>query len=529
MRRETERYESYWMATTQGGSHPPLSEPVDVDVAVVGGGIAGLCTAWELSRAGRRVALVEALRVAESVTGHTTGKVSSLHGLRYTRLIREAGRETARLYARSQQEAVEHVVATADELGIDCDLERAPAYVYAESPEVRDEVRAEAAAACEAGLDAVFTEETDLPFPVLGAVRVPDQVQFHPRKYLLALVADILAHGGQIFEDSRVVGLGEGTPCRVTTESGVQVTARDVVVATHYPVFDRALLFARLRPVRELVVAGLVPASDAPDGMYVSPETRTRSVRSAPSSEDGQRLLILTGEKFTPGARGVERRHDRLAQWARDRFPSLRPMYRWAAQDASTTDGMPYVGYFHPGTKHVYVATGFDGWGMSGGVMAGRLLAGMITGAKLPWTDVYDPRRLHPLREALPFVKAQAGVARHFVGDRIRLPKLDGASQVAPGTGRVLRVRGRRAAVYHDPGTGLRAVSANCTHLGCTVQFNDAERTWDCPCHGSRFGVDGAVLNGPATRPLEPVVVDRRPGEDGGEEDGGDRDGEGGG
>ncbi|WP_436775892.1 FAD-dependent oxidoreductase [Yinghuangia sp. YIM S09857] len=520
MPRQNERYESYWMATTRRGDHPPLREPLDVDVAVVGGGIAGLCTAWELSRAGQRVAVLEALRVAESVTGHTTGKLTSLHGLRYARLIREAGRETARLYARSQQDAVEHVAATADELGVHCDLERAAAYVYAESPETRDEVRAEADAAHEAGLDAVYTEETDLPFPVLGAVRLRDQVQFHPRKYLLALVADILAHGGQVFEGSRVVALSEGAPCRVTTESGVQVTARDVVVATHYPVFDRALLFARLRPVRELVVAGPVPANEAPDGMYVTPEMRTRSVRSAPSSEDGQRLLILTGEKFTPGASGVVRRQDRLAQWARDRFPSFRPTYRWAAQDTSTTDGIPYIGHFHPGTRHVYVATGFDGWGMSGGVMAGRLLAGMITGGKLPWTDVYDPRRLHPLREAPSLVKAQAEVARHFVGDRIGVPKLDAAAQVAPGTGQVLRVHGRRAAVYHDAETGLRAVSASCTHLGCTVHFNDAERTWDCPCHGSRFGVDGAVLNGPATRPLEPIAVDDETAVRGGEEAG---------
>jgi glycine/D-amino acid oxidase-like deaminating enzyme len=238
--------ESYWMDSTPATGYPPLAGDVEVDVVVVGGGIAGVCTAWELVRAGRSVAVLEADRIASSVTGYTTAKVSSLHTLIYAKIRNSAGAEAARLYAQSQQQAVDRVVAVAAELGIDCDLERLPGYTYVESADQVDQVHAEVEAAREAGLAASFVTDTGLPFPIAGAVRVENQAQFHPRKYLLALAEDLTARGGRIFERTRAVELDEGEPCRVATEHGATVTARDVAVATHHPVFDRAMLFARL-------------------------------------------------------------------------------------------------------------------------------------------------------------------------------------------------------------------------------------------------------------------------------------------
>ncbi|MGW5699202.1 NAD(P)/FAD-dependent oxidoreductase, partial [Streptomyces asiaticus] len=283
--------ESYWMDTAPPGTpHPALAEDLEVDVAVIGAGVAGLSTAWELTRAGHRVAVLEADRIAAGVTGHTTAKLTALHSLIYDRLRRTRGPEGARMYARSQSEAVERAAAIAAELGIDCDLERVPAFTYTEDPARADTMRAEAEAAREAGLPASYVTETGLPFPVAGAVRVEDGAQFHPRAYLLGLAGDLRARGGRIHEHTRATGLEEGTPCRVTTEGGAVVTAGDVVIATHYPVFDRALLFARLSPHRELVVAGPLPADRDPRGAYITPDQRTRSVRTAPYG-DGQRLL----------------------------------------------------------------------------------------------------------------------------------------------------------------------------------------------------------------------------------------------
>lgn len=504
---------SYWMRSSDSTRFPPLTEDTTVDVAVVGAGIAGLSAAWEAAESGRSVAVVEADRIAAGVSGHTTAKLSAQHGLVYDRLRRTRGAEGARLYARSQQEAVERVAALSATLGIDCELERAPSYTYSVDDASVPALRAEARAAREAGLDAEYVEETDLPFAVAGAVRVGGQAQFHPRAYLLGLAAALVRRGGRIYERSRVVRLTEGAPCRVATGSGATLTARDVVVATHYPVFDRALLFARLSPRRELVVAAPIEAASAPGGMYLTEDGDKRSVRTAPLP-DGKRLLIVTGENFTPGTGDAGERFLRLDAWMRKRFPVEDTAYRWAAQDNDPSDTVALAGPLHAGARHTYVATGFGGWGMSGGVMAGRLIAGLLDGRPPAWAELYDPRRLRPvLREAPALLRFQAEVARHFIGDRLRPARADGVDGIAPGTGAVVRVNGSRCAVYRaDDGT-LHAVSARCTHLGCLVAFNSAERTWECPCHGSRFDVDGAVLQGPAVRPLPRQEVDARRGD----------------
>lgn len=502
-------YESYWMLSAAAAPQPslPSDSRVEVDVAVVGGGIAGLSAAWELARAGRSVAVLESDRLAAGVTGHTTAKLSALHGLVYGWLRAQRGAEDARLYALSQQGAVDHVADVARQLGVDCELERVPAYTYVESPGHEDEMHEEARAAAEAGLAASYVTDAGLPFRVAAAVRVEDQAQFHPRKYLLALAEDIRRRGGLLYERTRVVDLDEGEPCVVTAENSGQVVARDVVVATHYPVFDRALMFSRLQPRRELVISALLPEEEAPRGTYLSPERGTRSVRTAPYPfGDGRRLLIVTGETFSPGMPdigSVAARYERLAAWTYERFPNARLAHRWATQDNETTDRVPYIGRFHAGAQHTYVATGFGGWGMSSGVLAGQLLAAHLTEAALPpWARLYDPVRLRP-SEGPALLRLQSAVARRFVGDRLRPSFVDSVAEISPGTGAIVRVRGRRCAVHRTVEGELRALSARCTHLGCLVRFNDAEAAWECPCHGSRFATDGSVLQGPATRPLE--------------------------
>ncbi|MFH8485010.1 FAD-dependent oxidoreductase [Streptomyces longisporoflavus] len=499
--------ESYWMATAPGPRWPALESDATADVVVIGAGMAGLSIAWELTRAGREVLVLEADRVAAGVTGHTTAKLTAAHSLVYDRLRRTRDKAGARQYAQSQQAAVERVASVAAELGVDCDFERSAALTFTTDPQERHTFEAEAEATAEAGLDADFVTETDLPFPVAAAVRVAHQAQFHPRKYLLALADDITARGGVIHEQTRATGLTEGSPCKVTTEQGATITAKDVVIATHYPVFDRALHFARLSPRRELVVAAPVPASEAPAHMYITNDMGKRSVRTAPLDED-RRLLIVTGESFTPGTADSREGFLRLDTWMHEHFPVGDTAYRWAAQDNDVSDSVPLVGLFHPGARHVYVATGFGGWGMSGGAMAGQLLASALTDAAPEWASLYDPRRVRStLREGSTLLQQQAEVARHFVGDRLKSPPVDSVDDIAPGSGAVVKVEGHRCAVYRDKEGAAHAVSARCTHLGCLVAFNEAETAWECPCHGSRFGIDGAVLQGPALSPLPPREV----------------------
>jgi Rieske Fe-S protein len=234
--------------------------------------------------------------------------------------------------------------------------------------------------------------------------------------------------------------------------------------------------------------------------MYLTTEDNLRSVRTAPLP-DGNRLLIVTGEKFRPGEPGTIARWQRLTDWTRERFGIKDFAYRWAAQDCGTTDGLPFAGHLYPGARHAWVATGFNGWGMSNGVMAGRLLAAAIAGRPLAWADLFDPQRFH-LAETGPLLKAGATVAGHLVGDRLRRDPVRSIADLAPGSGAVIEQHGHKSAVYKEANGVVHAVSATCTHLGCIVAFNEAEGTWECPCHGSRFSIDGDVLQGPANHPL---------------------------
>ena len=460
---------SYWLESApHRPARPPLEGDLAADVVVVGAGIAGLCTAHELTRAGRDVVVLEAGRIAAGVSGHTTGKLTSLHGLRYAHLRRRRGVPAAALYADAQEGALREVVRLCAELGIDAEIEHRPAYTYTLDEERAGEIHEEAAAASEAGLPAGEATETGLPYPVAAAVRVEDQLQFHPRRFLLGLTDDLIARGVRVHEGTRVTGLKEGADCRLTLEAGGTVHARDVVLATHFPLRCHSTLLLRLSVRRELVVAAAVGERHAPYGMYVTSDQNTRSVRTAPLGE-GRRLLIVAGEAYEPGSGGVSERFARLEDWARGHLPGFAEapsVHRWAAQDVHTADGLPCIGHEHPDTQHVYVATGFGGWGLSNGVAAGRLLAAHLTGAPRPaWTELVDPRRLLPVHEYPGVVRHQAAVAHHYV-------------------------------------TGLRT-GRHCTHMGCELGFDEATETWECPCHGSRFARDGTVLQGPATRPLE--------------------------
>lgn len=491
---------SYWMRTAPGEPRPTLVDDLSTDVVVVGGGIACLSTAWELTRTGQRVAVLEAGRIAAGVTGYTTAKLTAAHGSIYHRLPAQ----DARLYARSQMDAVQYVWSTAGRLGIECELEERDAYTGTQDASREAELRAEADAAREAGLDASYV--SDPPLGLAAAVRITGQAQFHPRKYLLGLAAAITEAGGEIFEETRVVALDEGTPHRLRTDHGVIVQSRHVVVATHFPVFDRALLFARLTPKREFVVAAEIDADLAPPGMYVTIDDDLRSARTAPLP-NGKRLLIVTGAPFLPGSGPMGPRREALEQWARDRFGVKDFSHSWAAQDNRSTDRVPFVGPLHIGAQGVWVATGFGGWGMSNGVMSGVLLAASINGQELDWTRLYDPRRLHPIREASGLLRGAARSAQHLIADRLRPSDSSAADEIPPGEGRVITAHGKRCAVYRDEDGKVHAVSAACAHMGCVVGFNDVERTWECPCHGSRYAIDGEVLQGPTVKPLEKVVL----------------------
>ncbi len=493
------KHRSYWIDTTPRTDYPAMEGDVVVDVAVLGGGITGLTAAVLLKRLGKTVAVVEMGRIAEGVTGHTTAKLTSQHHLIYDSLIKNYGEERAHLYAQANEAAIDCVESFVEEKGLDCDFRRLPAYVYTESEEMLPQLRAEVGAARRVGLPAFFASEAPLPFPIKGAVRFDNQAQFHVRKYLLPLAEEIPGEGSHIFENTRALDVHEGTQCRVQTDRG-RMVATDAIVATHIPFLFKGQFWGKASPQREYGIAASIGETEASEGMFINAESPTRSVRTA--SRDGETSLIVVGESHKPGEdTDTERHYRNLEGWARERFGVTDFQNRWSTQDYSSVDGLPYVGRVGAGSEHVYVATAYRSWGMSNGTAAAMLLSDLISGKENPWASVYDSTR------TIPFASGQlyregAEEAMHFFKNRAESAG-QSAADVAPGEGKIVGPPVEQSAVYRDLEGNVHAVSARCTHLGCIVQWNPAETSWDCPCHGSRFSVEGDVLHGPAVRNLE--------------------------
>jgi glycine/D-amino acid oxidase-like deaminating enzyme/nitrite reductase/ring-hydroxylating ferredoxin subunit len=497
-----EAHVSHWVASAPGPEHPALDRDLDCDVAVLGAGIVGVSAAHRLASKGAAVVLLEARRVGSGATGYTTAKLSSLHGLSYARLQRKHGEDVARAYGAANQAGLEQIAELAQQLGIECDLRRKPNFTYTELEGNSSELMQEASAAKGLGLPASFVADSEggeLPFELAAAVRFSDQAEFHPLRYLNGLAAAAADAGCELHEGTRVTALDQGDPSALTTDAGQTVRAGHVIVATHLPVFDRGLYFARSHPERSYVLLARLRGA-VPQGMYLSDESTAHSLRSVPS-DDGE-LLMVGGESHKVGQADEAERYAELERWARERFEVEELVTSWSTQDHIPADQLPYVGRLWPFSGRVLTATGFRKWGLAMGAFSGRVLADrVLDGEEEDGAQPFSPVRLHPLAGGPSFVKENANVGWHFFSDRLRRGS---AETLVPGKGAVVGSGLGQRAVYRDEAGELHSLSARCTHLGCIVAFNEAERTWDCPCHGSRFGIDGEVLEGPAVHPLEP-------------------------
>jgi glycine/D-amino acid oxidase-like deaminating enzyme/nitrite reductase/ring-hydroxylating ferredoxin subunit len=494
-----EAYLSYWLKSSAPAPRPPLAQDAECEVAVIGGGIVGVTAAHLLAGSGADVVLLEARRLGAGATGYTTAKISSLHGLTYAKLESSFGEETTRVYAEANEAGLAEIATLVESLSIECDFRRKPNFTYTESEQNRTQIADEAEAAARAGLAASLEEVDELPYPVAAAVRVTDQAEFHPLRYLHGLAAAAADRGAGIYEGTRVVSVDQGDPVKIETEDGVVVRARHVIVATHLPILDRGLYFARTHPERSYVLLARL-RGEGPQGMYLSDESPSHSLRSVPV--DGDELLMVGGESHKAGQADAAERFRSLEAWARQRFDVESVEHRWATQDNMPADGLPFVGRLWPFSDRVLTATGMRKWGIAMGTAAARMLTDAINGDESPWTGTFTPLRLHPLAGGTDFVKENANAGFHWFADR--LSRRASEEELARGQGAVVGSGLGQRAVYRDEAGVLHGLSARCTHLGCIVRFNTAERTWDCPCHGSRFALDGSVIEGPAVRGLEP-------------------------
>ena len=488
---------SLWLA----GEHRPHRDPylgeMHVDVAVVGAGIVGAATALELAKAGSEVALVEARQVASGVTGNSTAKVTALHETQYSKISRGVGRDAASAYASLNLDGVAAVAELVFEHKIECSFETAPNYLYTQDEKGVSQVEAEAAAAESAGLEVELTDTTDLPFDVRIAARMSGQIALDSAALTTGLADAAEGAGASVFELSRVVSVSHGSPCVLEFDSGCTLEADRVVLATHMPLLDRGLFFARLRPQASYAISA--KADDAPLGMYLGIGGSTRSIRSAPRP-DGGRSVIVGGEGHKVGQGEGADAYETLAGWLGDRFQAGEVEHRWSAHDLMAPDELPFIGQLAPLSKRISVATGFAKWGLAAGVGAARMLSREFAGDPDPRRDIFATSRMNLRASAADLAKENADVGMRFFSGRLRRQR---STDLAPGEGRVVADGLRQVAECRDEKGELHRLSARCTHLGCIVRWNDGDSTWDCPCHGSRFGADGEVLNGPAVSPLE--------------------------
>jgi len=496
---------SPWLETGKGRSRRPrLEDEASADVAVVGGGITGLTTALRLAEAGMTVVLVDQHAIGSGTTGHSTAKVTSQHAITYAPLLARYGQDAIRAYAKANEDAKEAIAELAGAGGIDCDFRRRDAWVYASGDSDRALIEAEARAAERAGLPAKLSEAVPLPFPTAGGVVFANQAEFDPQRYVEGLAERFEAAGGTIFEDTRATAVSDGAPVRVETEHGA-VVAEHAVVATLIPFLDRGVFFARAFPSRSYCVTAAV-ADAIPEAMLI---TATAPMRSLRAIRHGDReLLMVGGESHDTGTSEAEpERYRRLAEFAHLHWEVASIEHHWSSQDYSAADSVPYVGPLHPFTDHLWIATGMKKWGITNGTVAAAIISDAIQGRRHEAADLFSSTRL-TTREVPKLAIENAKVPLHFFGDRIRNRGSRPIDDLAPGEGAIVSAGGKKVAGYRDEAGGLHAVSARCTHLYCQVNWNSAERTWDCPCHGSRFAVDGDVLNGPAVDPLPARPVD---------------------
>jgi len=494
-----------WQTDVRLPSFPALERDIEADVAVIGAGIAGVTAAMLLQRAGKRVALIEARQVGGGETGHTTAHLTELIDARYHVLESKFGRDGARRARESSRAAIDRIEALAAELAPDCGFERVAEYLYAETDAQRRELENELASLQRAGSSASWVEQVPLPLAIQGAVRLDQQGRFHPLAYLRGLLARFVADGGEVFERTAMLDVDEAQPCRVRTSGGT-ITARDVLVLAHVPVINRLALHTKLAAYRSYAIAAPLrePFPDANFSDMQDPYHYIRSQQTAAGT-----VLIVGGEDHKTGKHDDTRQcFERLAQYASAHFPIGEISHRWSGQIIEPADGLPFIGK-NTGADHVYVGTGFSGEGMTFGTLAAMLLSDAVLEVKNPWAALYDATRVKPLAQARKVLSEGADFPAHIAHDRITGGEVETPEQVPAGEGRLVREQGKMLAVYRDDGGALHARSAVCTHLGCYVHWNRAERSWDCPCHGSRFDIDGAVLNGPAIKPLaQPGAAD---------------------
>lgn len=492
---------SYWTKSITLPEFPKLEKDIHVDAVIVGGGITGITAAYLLANKGLKVALLEADKLLNGTSGHTTAKITAQHHLIYDELITNMGKSKARLYYEANMTAMNFIIKTIDQLQIECDFSKQDAWLYATTEDYAIKLEQEAKAYEALGIKSSFVDEIPLDIKVKNALIMKNQAQFHPLKYLTTLVNQIIKEGGQIFEQTTAVDVETRNQPTVFTRGDFHVTADYILACTHFPFYEGLGLYStRMKADRSYIIAAKTN-SKFPGGMYISADQPTRSLRSV--MINGEEMVLIGGESHKTGQGIDTSKHYQALEVFGEHVLGLEAVYyKWSAQDLTTLDKIPYVGKITSGQEKILIASGYRKWGMSNGTAAALLLTDIVLGKKNNFADLYTPSRFYARPSLKNFLIENANVAEHLIKGKLQLCNKD-PNTLANDEGSVFSIKGERKGAYKDKNGKLHIVDTTCTHIGCEVEWNSGERSWDCPCHGSRFSYTGEVLEGPAEKPLQ--------------------------
>lgn len=489
---------SYWIETSVDRNYESLLSSVDCDCAVIGGGIAGLTTAYLLAKSNQRVELVDANRIGHGCTGRNTGKVTPQHSVIYSKIKKKYGIEGAKKYYQGNKEAVDFIEKIVRENGFSCEFKRTTSYLYATTDKGMRELQDEYDVCEEIGIDCEFFNELPIPIDIKGAIAFNNVAEFNPKMYCDCLGELITKEGGRIYENSPIIEVERGAKCTIKTRQGKNIQCSNLILASHYPFYDGAsFYFSRLKPTRTYLVAGVVKEGFV-EGMYINVEDPTRSIHYI--NGIGEHLLLIAGEKHIVGQGKDVDYYEILKEFGRKEFGVKEYKYQWSAEDYTTPDELPYIGRLNENNSNIFLATGFNKWGMTNGTLAGRIISDLIINGESEYQETFEPSRLKGILTT-EFFKFNAEVAYHYIKGKLTMGEVN--AEIENGESKVIFYDGHRYGAYRDEKGKLYIVDITCTHLGCELNWNEVEKSWDCPCHGSRFDYKGNILEGPATEPLK--------------------------
>lgn len=487
-----------------------LEKDISTDICIVGAGIFGLTCGYYLTKQGYNVVLLEKEKdIASKTTGHTTAKITSQHNLIYKYLIDSLGESMAKKYLYANQNAIENIAKIIEEEKIDCDFERQDSYVYTNNLDELEKIKLENEAVNSLGFKSEFVTSTPLPFDVLGAIKFPNQAEFNPMKYAYGLADYITKNSGKIYTDSLVKNIQKENNNFITSCKDYVVSSKYVILASHYPFIDRlGYYFLKMYQSTSYVIA--VDIEDKTfDGMYINSEQPTFSYRFANFSGSAEkRLLLVGGADHKTGSKiDLSNAYNILEDEVRKYYPDCKILYKWNTEDCITLDKIPYIGEFSHFILNMYIGTGFNKWGMTSSNVAANIIVDKILGCKNEYEDVFKATRLHPIKNNEELGNMIKETANSLVINKFKVSEKD-LDEIENDTGHVFEYNGEKVGIYKDKNGKIFAVKPICTHLGCLLSWNNLDKTWDCPCHGSRFDYMGHQLYNPAIMDLDVVDVE---------------------